>query len=61
MWNEVYTSFWCGPPNVTANFSVWYTNVAKAVYPAVKSVRPDVKVLGTFISTIGHGHKSAVS
>jgi hypothetical protein len=46
------------PPNVTANFSVWYTNVAKAVYPAVKGVRPDVKVLGTFIGCV---EKSAVS
>jgi hypothetical protein len=24
--------------------SLWYTNVLKSVYPAVKSVRPDVKV-----------------
>lgn len=55
VWNEVYTSFWCGPPNVTANFSVWYTNVAKAVYPAVKSVRPDVKVLGGAVASVAPG------
>jgi hypothetical protein len=53
VWNEPGANFFQGP--ATANRSEYYTQLLKQVYPAVKQVRPDVKIVAGATFPMQHG------